>query len=154
MPGLSPPPEEELLDEAEEADDAELLDAELVEPPLVEVDPGSAYDVPADGAQPPVAAVVGRRKSLLPAGITAFYGDFESGDVVDLLAPDGEIVARGFVGHDAPRGHHQHPVGEQQRFGHIMGYEHRRKPEPVVQLAHPPPECVAGHRVERAERFV
>ena len=53
-----------------------------------------------DGA---VAAVVDRRKSLLPAGITAFYGDFESGDVVDLLAPDGEIVARGFVGHDAAR---------------------------------------------------
>ena len=36
-----------------------------------------------------VAAVLNRRKSLLPAGITAFYGDFESGDVVDLLAPDG-----------------------------------------------------------------
>ena len=48
-----------------------------------------------------MAAVVNRRKSLLPAGITAFYGDFESGDVVDLLAPDGQIVARGFVGHDA-----------------------------------------------------
>ena len=48
-----------------------------------------------------VAAVLNRRKSLLPAGITAFYGDFESGDVVDLLAPDGRIVARGFVGHDA-----------------------------------------------------
>ncbi len=48
-----------------------------------------------------VNAVVGRRKSLLPAGITHFFGDFESGDVVDLLAPTGEIVARGFVGHDA-----------------------------------------------------
>ena len=48
-----------------------------------------------------VAAVVGRRKSLLPAGITAFYGDFESGDVVDLLGPDRRVVARGFVGHDA-----------------------------------------------------
>jgi glutamate 5-kinase len=48
-----------------------------------------------------VAAVLNRRKSLLPAGITDFYGDFESGDVVDLLAPSGEIVARGFVGHDA-----------------------------------------------------
>ena len=45
--------------------------------------------------------MVNRRKSLLPAGITAFYGDFESGDVVDLLAPDGAVVARGFVGHDA-----------------------------------------------------
>jgi len=48
-----------------------------------------------------VAAVVNRRKSLLPAGITGFYGDFESGDVVELLAPDGTVVARGFVGHDA-----------------------------------------------------
>lgn len=48
-----------------------------------------------------VNAVVRRRKSLLPAGITHFFGDFESGDVVDLLAPTGEVVARGFVGHDA-----------------------------------------------------
>ncbi len=48
-----------------------------------------------------VLAVTQRRKSLLPAGITGVYGDFESGDVVDLLAPDGRIVARGFVGHDA-----------------------------------------------------
>jgi len=48
-----------------------------------------------------VAAVVGRRKSLLPAGITAVHGDFESGDVVDLLDPDGVVVARGFVAHDA-----------------------------------------------------
>lgn len=51
-----------------------------------------------DGA---VAAVVGRRKSLLPAGITGALGNFESGDVVDLLGPDGLTVARGFVGHDA-----------------------------------------------------
>ena len=42
-----------------------------------------------------------RRKSLLPAGITAFYGDFESGDVVDLLAPNGRSSPAGFVGHDA-----------------------------------------------------
>ena len=48
-----------------------------------------------------VAAVVGRRKSLLPAGIIGATGDFESGDVVDLVGPDGVTVARGFVGHDA-----------------------------------------------------
>lgn len=48
-----------------------------------------------------VAAVTGRRKSLLPAGITGFRGEFESGDVVDLIGPDGIVVARGFVGHDA-----------------------------------------------------
>ncbi len=48
-----------------------------------------------------VAAVTQRRKSLLPAGITGFAGDFEAGDVVDLLGPDHRVVARGFVGHDA-----------------------------------------------------
>ncbi|MET3803867.1 glutamate 5-kinase [Nakamurella sp. UYEF19] len=48
-----------------------------------------------------VAAVIDRRKSLLPAGIIGAVGDFESGDVVDLLGPDGVRVARGFVGHDA-----------------------------------------------------
>ncbi len=51
-----------------------------------------------DGA---VAAVLHRRKSLLPAGITGCAGDFESGDVVDLVTAGGQIVARGFVGHDA-----------------------------------------------------
>jgi len=48
-----------------------------------------------------VAAVLDRRKSLLPAGIVGAVGDFESGDVVDLVGPDGVPVARGFVGHDA-----------------------------------------------------
>ncbi len=48
-----------------------------------------------------VAAVMNRRKSLLPAGITGFAGDFEAGDVVDLLDPANQVVARGFVGHDA-----------------------------------------------------
>jgi glutamate 5-kinase len=48
-----------------------------------------------------VTAVVDRRKSLLPAGIVGATGDFESGDVVDLVGPDGVSVARGFVGHDA-----------------------------------------------------
>jgi glutamate 5-kinase len=51
-----------------------------------------------DGA---VAAVLRRRKSLLPAGIVSFSGDFESGDVVDLISLNGSTVARGFVGHDA-----------------------------------------------------
>ncbi len=48
-----------------------------------------------------VAAVTTRRKSLLPAGITGFRGDFEAGDVVDLIGPAGMVVARGFVAHDA-----------------------------------------------------
>ncbi|WP_037362274.1 glutamate 5-kinase [Nakamurella lactea] len=48
-----------------------------------------------------VAAVAGRRKSLLPAGIVAVHGDFESGDVVELTDAGGTVVARGFVSYDA-----------------------------------------------------
>jgi glutamate 5-kinase len=49
-----------------------------------------------------VAAVVARRKSLLPAGITAVDGSFAAGDPVDLIdAGSGAPVARGLVNYDA-----------------------------------------------------
>ncbi len=48
-----------------------------------------------------VAAVVQRRMSLLPAGITAVEGTFVTGDPVDLLDEKGNIVARGLVNFDA-----------------------------------------------------
>ncbi len=49
-----------------------------------------------------VAAVVARRKSLLPAGITAVDGSFAAGDPVDLVdAGSGTPVARGLVNYDA-----------------------------------------------------
>ena len=48
-----------------------------------------------------VAAVVGRRRSLLAAGITGVDGEFSAGDVVELTGPDGAAVARGVVGYDA-----------------------------------------------------
>jgi len=48
-----------------------------------------------------VAAVVQRRKSLLAAGVVAVRGDFDSGDPVELLDPEGVPVARGLVGHDS-----------------------------------------------------
>ncbi|MFC7273558.1 glutamate 5-kinase [Paractinoplanes rhizophilus] len=48
-----------------------------------------------------VAAVVARRKSLLPAGITAVDGSFAAGDPVDLVDGDGAPVARGLVNYDA-----------------------------------------------------
>jgi glutamate 5-kinase len=49
-----------------------------------------------------VAAVVARRKSLLPAGITAVDGSFAAGDPVDLVdAGSGTAVARGLVNYDA-----------------------------------------------------
>jgi glutamate 5-kinase len=51
-----------------------------------------------DGA---VSAVVHRRRSLLAAGITGVEGDFEAGDVVELIDGQGVVVARGMVGFDA-----------------------------------------------------
>ncbi len=51
-----------------------------------------------DGA---VAAVVDRRLSLLPAGVTAVEGDFAAGDPVELTGADGRPVARGLVAYDA-----------------------------------------------------
>jgi glutamate 5-kinase len=48
-----------------------------------------------------VAAVVNRRASLLPAGITGVNGRFEAGDPVDLCDADGTVVARGLVSYDA-----------------------------------------------------
>ncbi|WP_418276461.1 glutamate 5-kinase [Isoptericola jiangsuensis] len=51
-----------------------------------------------DGA---ARAVLGGRASLLPAGITGVEGSFETGDPVELVAPDGSVVARGLVAYDA-----------------------------------------------------
>ena len=48
-----------------------------------------------------VEAVVERRASLLPAGITAATGAFEAGDPVDLTDEEGKPVARGLVNYDA-----------------------------------------------------
>jgi len=47
-----------------------------------------------DGA---VRAVVDRRTSLLPAGVTGFEGEFEAGDPVELVGSDGVVVGRGLV---------------------------------------------------------
>lgn len=48
-----------------------------------------------------VRALVERKKSLLAAGIERVRGDFSAGDVVDVTAPDGRIIARGIVSVDS-----------------------------------------------------
>jgi glutamate 5-kinase len=48
-----------------------------------------------------VTAVVERRLSLLPAGITAVDGSFGAGDPVELVDEGGVAVARGLVAYDA-----------------------------------------------------
>lgn len=44
-----------------------------------------------------VHAVVERRASLLPAGITGVEGEFEAGEPVELAGPDGVVIGRGLV---------------------------------------------------------
>ena len=51
-----------------------------------------------DGA---VRALVERRASLLPAGITDVTGSFVAGDPVDLVDAAGDVVARGLVNYDS-----------------------------------------------------
>ena len=48
-----------------------------------------------------VEAVVTRRASLLPAGITGVEGVFDAGDPVNLYDEGGAIIARGLVNYDA-----------------------------------------------------
>jgi glutamate 5-kinase len=48
-----------------------------------------------------VDAVLRRKASLLPAGITNVRGDFTAGDPVNLLGPDGAVIARGLVNYDS-----------------------------------------------------
>jgi glutamate 5-kinase len=46
-------------------------------------------------------AIRERGTSLLPAGVTKVEGDFAAGDPVDLISPQGEVIARGLVAFDA-----------------------------------------------------
>ena len=48
-----------------------------------------------------VKAIVERRLSLLPAGVTGVEGSFNAGDPVDLVDDAGVAVARGLVNYDA-----------------------------------------------------
>jgi len=48
-----------------------------------------------------VRALVERQASLLPAGVTGVEGTFSAGEPVDLVGPDGVVVARGLVNYDA-----------------------------------------------------
>jgi glutamate 5-kinase len=70
-------------------------------------------------------AVLDRRRSLLAAGIRGVSGDFVAGDVVDLVDPDGTVVARGVVGFDATelpeligRSSHELPADQRREVVH------------------------------------
>ena len=42
-----------------------------------------------------------RGVSLLPAGVTKVIGEFNAGDTVEIIAPSGQVIARGLVGFDS-----------------------------------------------------
>ena len=46
-------------------------------------------------------AILERGVSLLAAGVTAVEGDFDAGDTVDLVGPNGAVIARGIVNFDS-----------------------------------------------------
>lgn len=48
-----------------------------------------------------VEAVTRGGTSLLAVGITGVDGDFHSGDIVEILGPNGQAIGRGVVGYDA-----------------------------------------------------
>jgi glutamate 5-kinase len=80
-----------------------------------------------DGA---VTAVVERRTSLLPAGITGVEGEFAAGDPVDLVDDAGRVVARGLVAYDSAElppllGRSTHDLGEQLGAAYSREVVHR-----------------------------
>ena len=48
-----------------------------------------------------VEAVLRRKASLLPAGVTGVRGSFSAGDPVNLIGPDGRVIARGLANYGA-----------------------------------------------------
>ena len=72
--------------------------------------PASAYKQWIAGALAPAgrlvvdagaATALGNGRSLLPAGIAAVEGNFDRGECVSVVGPDGAEVARGIVGYSA-----------------------------------------------------
>jgi glutamate 5-kinase len=48
-----------------------------------------------------VTAILERGVSLLPAGVTEVIGEFIAGDAIELVGPDGFVIARGLVAFDS-----------------------------------------------------
>ncbi|QTH59326.1 glutamate 5-kinase [Corynebacterium hindlerae] len=64
-----------------------------------------------------VRAVTSGGTSLLAVGITEIEGDFHSGEIVDIIGPEGEIIGRGEVAYDSRTlkpmlGKHSHELPE------------------------------------------
>ena len=59
-----------------------------------------------------VEAILNRGKSLLEAGITSCEGNFEGGDIVQICAPNGDVIAHGVIDYDIELINNNSPVLE------------------------------------------
>jgi glutamate 5-kinase len=85
-----------------------------------------------DGA---VRALIERKRSLLPIGITAVRGRFHAGDAVSIERPDGTEIARGLTRYDARDVKKLTGVPSdqiEQRLGHYGGDEVVHRDDLVV----------------------
>lgn len=75
-----------------------------------------------------VRAIVDGKRSLLAAGIIGVAGTFDTGDVVELVGPDGVVVARGIVAYSSeelPAVLGKSSAALRDEFGHDREVVHR-----------------------------
>lgn len=91
-----------------------------------------------------VAAITNQRASLLAVGVREIFGDFESGDPVEIAGPDGEVFARGLSNYSATD--LLRIMGKNsQQISEILGHEHEREvvhANVLVLVRHP---VLKGH---------
>ncbi|MDN4478370.1 glutamate 5-kinase [Demequina sp. SYSU T00039] len=73
-----------------------------------------------------VRALRGRQASLLAAGVVEIRGDFEAGEPVDLLGPDGALVARGFAGFSSEEADRMKGLST-EALGEVLGDAYARE---------------------------
>ena len=82
-----------------------------------------------------VAAITERGSSLLPAGVTKVEGTFLAGDTVEMLTPEGDVIARGLSGYDSeeiPKLLGKSTKELSERFGEEYGHELIHRDEMVL----------------------
>ncbi|MCP5140821.1 MAG: glutamate 5-kinase [Chromatiales bacterium] len=66
-------------------------------------------------------ALTERGRSLLPVGVTGVDGEFQRGELVVCLAPDGREVARGLVNYNAAEARKIQGIGS-DKLAQVLGY--------------------------------
>lgn len=82
-----------------------------------------------------VTAIKERGSSLLPAGVTRVEGAFLRGDAVELIAPMGDVIARGLIAYDAeevPKLLGKSTKELSETFGEEFGHELIHRDEMVL----------------------